>query len=149
MSKIGDAVEQHYDELERKLITRQGIYASADDPALATPDGYMKIPPDHMAPEMLMSIFQDPRRYRHSGTLLPGDIAIWLPGMEWVFFLRPGQWAADPGGLYPEEVMFTLPLTQLTLGNVHVFTGLVKLGTQFGLSMETIKPLQDVICRFK
>ncbi len=38
---------------------------------------------------------------------------------------------------------------QLTTGNTHVFTGLVKLSKKYHLTMETIKPLQDVICRFK
>ncbi len=55
----------------------------------------------------------------------------------------------DPGGLYPDEVICTLPVTKLTAGGVHVFTGLVKLGQKSNLTMETVKPLQDVICRFK
>ena len=149
MSKIGDAVDRHYDELERRLITRQGIYPSPDDPALQTPEGFMRIPMDHMAPEMLMDNFEDPATYGHTAKLQAGDIAVWLPGMEWVFCLRPTQWEKDPGGLYPKEVICTLPVSQLTIGNTHVFMGLVKLGKKFHLTMETIKPLRDVICRFK
>lgn len=149
MSKVGDAIDRHYDELERQLITRKGIYGSPNDPSLQTPEGFMSFPADHMAPQMLLSGFKNPATYKHTVKLQTGDIAVWLPGLEWVFFLRPKQWEKDPGGLYGKEVICTLPVEKLTVGKTHVFTGLVKLGRKFNLTMETIKPLQDLICRFK
>lgn len=149
MSKISEAIDRHYRELERRLITRQGIYESPNDPVLQTPEGFMNIPVDHMAPEMFLSNFEHPTTYNHTAKLQAGDIAIWLPGMRWVFFLRPLQWQKDPGGLYSNEVICTLTVRKLTTRNRHVFIGLAQLGGKYGLTMETIKPLQDVICYFR